>query len=49
MVDALALLGEEAGIDAFLLERLDKLPHHPTYTVAMAMRLERSTGSPYSR
>src|SRR3712207_8254585 len=29
MVDALALLGEEAGIDAFLVERLDELPHHP--------------------
>src|SRR5918997_90749 len=29
VVDALALLGEEAGIDAVLVERLDKLPHHP--------------------
>src|SRR5215207_9029456 len=29
VVDTLALLGEEAGIDAFLVERLDKLPHHP--------------------
>src|SRR5215216_6263484 len=29
VVDALALLGEEAGVDAFLVERLDKLPHHP--------------------
>src|SRR5215212_1672523 len=29
VVHALALLGEEAGIDAFLVERLDKLPHHP--------------------
>src|ERR671916_1413392 len=29
VVHALALLGEEAGIDAVLVERLDKLPHHP--------------------
>src|SRR5918995_2324504 len=29
VVHALALLGEEAGIDAFLVERLYKLPHHP--------------------
>src|SRR5215218_2164019 len=29
VVDALALLGEETGIDAILVERLDKLPHHP--------------------
>src|SRR3712207_3775538 len=29
VVHALALLGEEAGIDAFLVERLDKLPHPP--------------------
>src|ERR671911_1542443 len=28
VVHALALLGEEAGIDAVLVERLDKLPHH---------------------
>src|SRR5215208_974826 len=29
VVHALTLLGEEAGIDAVLVERLDKLPHHP--------------------
>src|SRR5215212_7646011 len=29
VVHALALLGEEAGVDAVLVERLDKLPHHP--------------------
>src|SRR5215207_5987938 len=29
VVHALALLGEQAGIDAVLVERLDKLPHHP--------------------
>src|SRR5215207_9900027 len=29
VVDALALLGKETGVDAFLVERLDKLPHHP--------------------
>src|SRR5829696_7723934 len=28
VVDALAFLGEEEGIDTFLVERLDKLPHH---------------------
>src|SRR5215207_2560290 len=28
MVDALTFLGKETGIDALLLERLDKLPHH---------------------
>src|SRR5215211_6806279 len=28
VVHALAFLGEETGIDAFLVERLDKLPHH---------------------
>src|SRR5215207_910995 len=28
VVHALTLLGEEAGIDAVLVERLDKLPHH---------------------
>src|SRR5215212_1183676 len=29
VVDALALLGEETSVDAVLVERLDKLPHHP--------------------
>src|SRR5215207_6955170 len=29
VVHTLALLGKETGIDAFLVERLDKLPHHP--------------------
>src|SRR5215213_3175626 len=29
VVHALALLGKETGVDAFLVERLDKLPHHP--------------------
>src|SRR3712207_4609757 len=29
MVDALAFVSKEAGIDAVLVERLDKLPHHP--------------------
>src|SRR5829696_9023337 len=29
VVDALALLGKETGVDAVLVERLDKLPHHP--------------------
>src|SRR5215210_4293360 len=29
VVHALALLGEETRPDAFLVERLDKLPHHP--------------------
>src|SRR5215210_2791525 len=29
VVHALALLGEEAGIDAVLVERLDQFPHHP--------------------
>src|SRR5215218_11129314 len=28
VVDALALLGKETGVDAVLVERLDKLPHH---------------------
>src|SRR5215204_7459091 len=28
VVHALALLGEEAGVDALLFERLDKLPHY---------------------
>src|SRR5215207_10980627 len=29
VVDALTFLGKETGIDAFVVERLDKLPHHP--------------------
>ena len=29
VVDAFALLGEEAREDALLVERLDQLPHHP--------------------
>src|SRR5829696_62885 len=29
VVHALALLGKETGVDAVLVERLDKLPHHP--------------------
>src|SRR5215213_7245771 len=29
MVDALTFLGKETGIDALLIEWLDKLPHHP--------------------
>src|SRR3712207_2704274 len=29
VVHALALLSEKTTIDAFLVERLDKLPHHP--------------------
>src|SRR3712207_221458 len=29
MVDTLAFVSKEAGIDAVLVERLDKLPHHP--------------------
>ena len=28
MMDAFAFLGEEAGIDTLVIERLDEFPHH---------------------
>ena len=43
---ALTFLSKGTGIDAFLVEWLDKLPHHlaDRGEVAKALRLERSTG-----